>query len=70
MCGLTQDGLTRAWEVYSSAVNDKYVGGGGLVSIRRCSSARAAGKSLMSLFALVANKTIEFDQVTSSEPPR
>lgn len=28
-CGLTQDGLPLAWEVYSSVVNDKYVGGGG-----------------------------------------
>lgn len=29
-CGLTQDGLPLAWEVYSSVVNDKYVGGGGV----------------------------------------
>lgn len=48
MCRLTQDGLSCVWEVYSSVVNDKYVGGdgggggvrGGGVLIRCCGSGR------------------------------
>lgn len=45
-CGLTQDGLPLAWEVYSSVVNDKYVGGGGGGWYRSAAVARprAAGK--------------------------
>lgn len=39
MCRLTQDGLPCTWEVYSTVVNDKYGGVGGVL-IRCCGSGR------------------------------